>query len=199
MADIVDSVVLNVDAVLHCDMAAAFAVDAVLDELVGQAVQDAETADRDMAHTRKAARAVDIVVDELVSNTVADVEVAQAQQAGAFLGHLGNKAVADVTAAQPVTAEPAHCGMIHAREAARAVDPVLDQLVDTTVAGVEAAQAYDPAARLRLAQACPVCDCLLSMSWFTALLHALPCPMLQRQEQPDLCICRQGCLQLRSR
>lgn len=151
IADAVDSMVLDLtdDAVLHYDVATAFAVDAVVDELVGQAVYDAETAHRDMLHTGEAERAVDIVVDELISNTVADLEVAQAQPAGALFVHLASKAVADGMAAQPLTTtEPAHQGIIHAREAARAVDSVLDELVNSTVAGVEAAQAQEAGAVL---------------------------------------------------
>ena len=101
MADIVDSVVLTAEGVPHYDVATTFAVDAVVDALVGQAVCDAEAAQRDMLHAREADKAVDSVLAELVNSTVADVEAAPVDEAGALLGHLDSKAAVDVTAPQP--------------------------------------------------------------------------------------------------
>ncbi|KAL3138439.1 hypothetical protein ABBQ32_006231 [Trebouxia sp. C0010 RCD-2024] len=114
---VVNSTLLNVvaDAISYHELETACAVDAVVDELVSNAVFDAEAACSAILHDRAAGMAVHSVLDDLLSDAVAaGVEAAQAQIAPTLLEDPASTAVVAVTAVQPETV----------------VDLVIDRAVD---------------------------------------------------------------------
>ncbi|KAL3143103.1 hypothetical protein ABBQ38_003376 [Trebouxia sp. C0009 RCD-2024] len=138
---VVDSILLDLvdDAISYHELGTACAVDAVVNELVSDAVFDAEAACCAILHDRAAGMAVDSVLDDLITDTVAaGAEAAQAQIVPVVLQDPASTAVVAVTVAQPKTVVDLVIN--------RAVDAQLEQLLSSVTADVLCAQMVESAA-----------------------------------------------------
>ncbi|KAL3143095.1 hypothetical protein ABBQ38_003368 [Trebouxia sp. C0009 RCD-2024] len=150
---VVHSILLDVvdDAIAYHDLELACAVDAVVDELVSNAVFDAVAACCAILHDRAAGMAVDSVLDDLITDTVAaGAEAAQAQVVPVVLQDPTSTAVVAVTVAQPKTVVDLVID--------RAVDAQLEELLSSVTADVLCAQMVESAAMPQQSPASqPIC------------------------------------------
>ena len=134
-AGTVDSIVADLveDALSYYNMATDCAADAVVEQLVSEAICDTEAANYAMNHRRAAAMAVDSILDQLVSHAAADDEAAQIEVVDTVLDDLVSKAVVDVEAAQ--------AELLFDIKQSQAVDAVLEQIISNVSQEVRAESA----------------------------------------------------------
>lgn len=109
------------DALLYHDIATDCVVDAVMEQLISEAICDTEAVNHAMNQRREAAVAVDSILDQLVNDAVADEEAAQIEVVDIVLDDLVSKAVLDVDAAQ--------AELLSDFKLSQAVDTVLQQVI----------------------------------------------------------------------
>ena len=105
----------------------SFAVDAVMEQLVSEAICDAQAANYAMQQSKEAARAVDSVFDDLISDVVADHAAAQVEMVDTVLDELISDAVHD---SQATLAE----SLSDLNTQTTAVDAVVEQVISSVVA-----------------------------------------------------------------
>ena len=140
-ASAVDTLVddLLEDVLSFHNSSTAYAVDAVVEQLVSEAICDAQTADYAMKQSQEPAKAVDSVLDSLVTDVVSNDAAAQVEVVDAVLDELISNAVGDVQAALVES-------LSDLKTQTTAVDTVFERVISSVVAEAvaESAAACQP-------------------------------------------------------